>query len=641
MANQGSPATTAPAAPPAADTFIEPVKCIKDEARDLPFFQASEGYARILSYILALNNAVLNRKPINKIVALLDILDSWIELVPPKSDPQRYGNIAFREYVKLFEDKATEVLEQLLPSTMHPAIQEISPYLTQSMGHGTRIDYGSGHELSFVAWLCCLEIIGFLEHKDHAAVVLRTFVRYLELVRRLQRTYQLEPAGSHGVWGLDDYQFLPYLWGSAQLREHPRMKPVAVMNVQLVEDYASEYMYFRAIQSIHQTKRGPFHEHSPVLFEISGVPHWPKVNSGMIKMYKVEVLSKFPVVPLLPPEEEEEYLQQPPPPQQQEHLFPLYLVLVLVLVLALVIQQPQASFIAFLIQRNRFRVMSTTKQQLEGLHSVRTLNDNNKIPLFGLGVYLTEAGKQTEDAVLWALQAGYRHIDTATSYENEENVGNAIRKSGIPREQIFVTTKLTEDDQGYDSAIAALNLSLKKLGLDYVDLYLIHSPLRGSEMRLESWKALEELVLQGKTKSIGVSNYGVHHLQELLDTNPNILPVVNQIEVHPWLNRPHIIQYCHDKNIAVESYSPLCQSHKLTDERLTRIAGKYNSKSPAQVLIRWNLQHGNIVIPKSANKKRIQENANVFDFELADEDMAVLDSMNEGFFCDWDPTIAP
>ncbi|KAK3815304.1 MAG: Serine/threonine-protein phosphatase 2A regulatory subunit B [Benniella sp.] len=296
MANQESTAT---------GTFVVPVKCIKDEAKDMPFFQASEGYARVLSYILALNTAVLNRKvsdplpeseSIKKIVALLDTVDSWIELVPPKSDPQRYGNLAFRDYIKLFEERANKVLEQLLPSTLHPAIQEISPYLTQSMGHGTRIDYGSGHELSFVVWLCCLEMIGFLQYQDHPAVVLRVFERYLELVRKLQRTYQLEPAGSHGVWGLDDYQFLPYLWGSAQLRDHARLKPIAVMDAQQVEDYAPDYMYFRAIQSIHQTKRGPFHEHSPVLFEISGVPHWPKVNSGMIKMYKAEVLGKFPVV---------------------------------------------------------------------------------------------------------------------------------------------------------------------------------------------------------------------------------------------------------------------------------------------------------------------------------------------------------
>ncbi|KAG9326175.1 hypothetical protein KVV02_001059 [Mortierella alpina] len=237
--------------------------------------------------------------PVNKILTLLETLDDWISLVPPKNDPQRFGNLAFRDYIHLFEEKAASLQEELLPARLYPAIQELSPYLIQSMGHGTRIDYGSGHELDFVAWLCCLEMIGFLHHEDHAAVVLRIFVRYLELVRKLQKVYQLEPAGSHGVWGLDDYQFLPYLWGSAQLRDHPRLKPISIMQTQLLEDYAEEYLYFRAIQSIHQascTKRGPFHEHSPVLFEISGVPHWTKVNSGMIKMYKAEVLNKFPVV---------------------------------------------------------------------------------------------------------------------------------------------------------------------------------------------------------------------------------------------------------------------------------------------------------------------------------------------------------
>ncbi|KAF8936761.1 serine/threonine-protein phosphatase 2A activator-like protein [Dissophora ornata] len=303
MTNQDEAKASLPSS--GADTFVVPVKCIKDESKDLPFFQTSEAYARIMSYILALNTAVLNRKvsdplpesePIKKILALLDTLDSWITLVPPKLDPQRFGNLAFREYVLLLEEKATTILEDLLPNHLHPAIKELSPYLTQSMGHGTRIDYGSGHELSFVAWLCCLEIIGFSPREDHTAVVLRVFVRYLELVRKLQKTYQLEPAGSHGVWGLDDYQFLPYLWGSAQLRDHPRMKPIAIMQQRYLEDFAPDYMYFRAIQSIHQTKRGPFHEHSPVLFEISGVPHWTKVNSGMIKMYKAEVLNKFPVV---------------------------------------------------------------------------------------------------------------------------------------------------------------------------------------------------------------------------------------------------------------------------------------------------------------------------------------------------------
>ncbi|KAG0084222.1 hypothetical protein BGZ92_010087 [Podila epicladia] len=277
---------------------------------------------------------------------------------------------------------------------------------------------------------------------------------------------------------------------------------------------------------------------------------------------------------------------------------------------------------------------------LDGLQSFFALSNARQIPLLGLGVYATEPGKATEDAVLWALQAGYRHIDTAAIYGNEASVGNAIRKSGIPREQIFVTTKLYEDDQGFEKALEACDLSLEKLGLDYIDLYLIHSPLMGAELRNESWNALQKLVAQGKVKSIGVSNYGVHHLKELLGSNPTIRPVVNQIEVTPFNTRTDIVSFCESQNIAVEAYSPLSQGHKLQDPTLLKIATKY-SKSPAQVLIRWSLQKGFIVIPKSANKGRIEQNADVFDFDLADGDMNVLDSLNENFVAEWDPTTAP
>ncbi|KAF9380500.1 hypothetical protein CPB97_008299 [Podila verticillata] len=277
---------------------------------------------------------------------------------------------------------------------------------------------------------------------------------------------------------------------------------------------------------------------------------------------------------------------------------------------------------------------------LDGLQSFFAVSNARQIPLLGLGVYATEPGKPTEDAVLWALQAGYRHIDTAASYNNEVSVGNAIRKSGIPREQIFVTTKLHDDDQGFEKALEACELSLEKLGLEYIDLYLIHSPLPGGELRNESWNALQKLVAQGKVKSIGVSNYGVHHLKELLGSNPTIRPVVNQIEVTPWNTRTDIVSFCESQHIAVEAYSPLSQGHKLQDPTLLKIAAKY-SKSPAQVLIRWSLQKGYIVIPKSANKGRIEQNADVFDFDLADGDMNVLDSLNENFVAEWDPTVAP
>ncbi|KAG0369823.1 hypothetical protein BGZ54_008721 [Gamsiella multidivaricata] len=225
-------------------------------------------------------------------------------------------------------------------------------------------------------------------------------------------------------------------------------------------------------------------------------------------------------------------------------------------------------------------------------------------------------------------------------YRNEVSVGNAIRKSGIPRDQIFVTTKLYDHDQGFESAISACELSLEKLGLDYIDLYLIHSPNPGPERRNDSWKALQKLVALGKVKSIGVSNYGVHHLKELLGSNPTIRPVVNQIEVHPWLTREEIVSFCESQHIAVEAYSPLSRGHKLEDPMLGKIAAKY-SKSPAQVLVRWSLQKGYIVLPKSAHKDRIEQNADVFDFDLADGDMNVMDSFNEGYVSGWDPTVAP
>ncbi|KAF9972715.1 hypothetical protein BGZ73_004162 [Actinomortierella ambigua] len=264
-----------------------------------------------------------------------------------------------------------------------------------------------------------------------------------------------------------------------------------------------------------------------------------------------------------------------------------------------------------------------TRVSLEGPHSFYALSNARQIPLLGFGVYELEQGKQAEECIMWALEAGYRHFDTASLYGNEVSVGNAIRKSGIPREQIFITTKLWDDDQGYESALEACDLSLEKLGLDYIDLYLIHSPSCGAELRRESWKALEKLVTQGKVKSIGVSNYGVHHLKELLGSNPTIRPVVNQIE-----------------HIAIAAYSPLTRGLKLNDPTLVKIAHKYG-KTPAQVLIRWSLQKGFVVLPKSSSKSRIEQNADVFDFDIADGDMAVLDSLDEGLTMEWDPTLAP
>ncbi len=265
------------------------------------------------------------------------------------------------------------------------------------------------------------------------------------------------------------------------------------------------------------------------------------------------------------------------------------------------------------------------------------LNNGVEMPIFGLGTYLTRRGKETQEAVVHALEAGYRHIDTAKIYGNEKDVGEGIRKSGIPREDIFITTKLWNSDHGYDRTVAACERSLKTLGLSYVDLYLIHWPVEG--LRNDTWKAMERLLNEGKCRAIGVSNYMICHLEELLD-NSSTIPAVNQVEFHPYLYQKDLLEFCQSHDIQLESYSPLTKGEKLNDPRLVAIASKY-SKSPAQVLIRWVLQRGIVVIPKSSRKERIYENADVFDFEISREDMKALDSFNQDLRTSWDPSTAP
>jgi len=287
------------------------------------------------------------------------------------------------------------------------------------------------------------------------------------------------------------------------------------------------------------------------------------------------------------------------------------------------------------------------------------LNDGRLIPQLGLGVWQTRAGATCKAAVLAALEAGYRHIDTASMYGNEESVGAAIRKSGIPREQIFVTTKLWNSDHGNPER--ALETSLRKLQMDYLDLYLIHYPVR---QRIQSWHALELLRERGKARSIGVSNFTINHLTELLRQTKTI-PSVNQVEFHPYLYQRDLLEFCRHSGIVLEAYSPLTKGERLKDRKLVAIANKYptspregansrsrpsilekfsrhsNTKSTAQILIRWALQHGLVVIPKSANPKRILENADVFDFEISRADMELLDGFNEDLRTCWDPTHAP
>ena len=256
------------------------------------------------------------------------------------------------------------------------------------------------------------------------------------------------------------------------------------------------------------------------------------------------------------------------------------------------------------------------------------LNNGVTMPQFGLGVWQMNEGDEVEEAVLAALKAGYRLIDTAAVYGNEEGVGEAIRKSGVPREEIFVTTKLWNSDQGKDSVRQAFDKSLERLGLDYVDLYLIHWPVPAKGLYVETWKEMEKIYADGKARAIGVSNFHPEHLNALL-AEAEVVPAVNQIELHPRFPQQILRDYCADKNIHVESWSPIGGSRGslLEDPILKRIGNKYG-KTPAQVVIRWHIQHGLIVIPKSANPDRIRQNVDIFDFELSDEDMTEIDGLD-------------
>ncbi len=258
------------------------------------------------------------------------------------------------------------------------------------------------------------------------------------------------------------------------------------------------------------------------------------------------------------------------------------------------------------------------------------LHDGNRMPLFGLGVWAAQSGQETYDAVLYALKTGYRHIDTAAMYGNEKDVGKAVVDSGINRADVFVTTKLWDSGLGYDHALKAFDISLQKMNLDYVDLYLIHWPENGSQLKI--WRALERIKKEGRTRSIGVSNFAPRHLKELLVVDSEH-PVVNQVELSPFLQQKHIYSFCQKENIHLTGYCPLSRGNRFNDSNLSRIA-KETKKSAAQVMIRWALQRGHTVIPKSVSPARIEENANVFDFNLNNAQMKILDGLEEGLrFC--------
>ena len=259
------------------------------------------------------------------------------------------------------------------------------------------------------------------------------------------------------------------------------------------------------------------------------------------------------------------------------------------------------------------------------------MNTGNSIYQFGLGVW--RSGAETKEAVLAALKAGYRHIDTAAIYGNEEAVGEAIRESGISREDLFITTKLWNQDMRDEKVLEAFETSLKKLGLDYVDLYLIHWPVK--DKYIKSYKVMEEIYRSGRAKAIGVSNFKTHHLQDLLD-NTEVIPAVNQMEFNPQIQDNDILEMCREKGIVFEAWSPLGSGACLENNEIKEIGKKYN-KSAAQVIIRWLLQKGIVVFPKSVHEDRIKENANVFDFELTNEEIELINGLNKNIRTGADP----
>ncbi|ALA70876.1 aldo/keto reductase [Geobacillus sp. PK12] len=261
---------------------------------------------------------------------------------------------------------------------------------------------------------------------------------------------------------------------------------------------------------------------------------------------------------------------------------------------------------------------------MNGLQDCATLHNGVKMPWVGLGVYKVKEGEEVRSAVRTALEIGYRHVDTAAFYENEEGVGQAIRESGIPREQVFVTTKVWNTDQGYETTLKAFDKSLKKLGFDYVDLYLVHWPVKGKYK--ETYKALEKLYKDGYVRAIGVSNFQIHHLQDVM-ADCEIKPMVNQVEYHPRLTQKELLTFCRENGIQLEAWSPLMRGEILSEPTIVDIGRKYG-KTPAQVVLRWDLQHGVVTIPKSVTPARIKENADIFDFSLTDEEMKQIDALN-------------
>lgn len=259
------------------------------------------------------------------------------------------------------------------------------------------------------------------------------------------------------------------------------------------------------------------------------------------------------------------------------------------------------------------------------INDTTVLANGVNMPWLGLGVWKSEEGEEVVQAVKAALRAGYRSIDTAAIYRNEEGVGRAIRESGVPREELFITTKVWNKAQGYDITLSAFDRSLEKLGLDYIDLYLIHWPVQG--LYKDTWRAMEKLYKEGKIRAIGVSNFQIHHLQDLMQ-DCEIKPMLNQVEFHPYLTQKELLSFCREQGIQLEAWSPLMHGTIIDEPVIVELAGKYG-KTPAQIVLRWDLQHGVVTIPKSVKEHRIIENSGIFDFELSQDDMDELDSLNK------------
>ncbi|MFS0873379.1 aldo/keto reductase [Paenibacillus xylanilyticus] len=262
---------------------------------------------------------------------------------------------------------------------------------------------------------------------------------------------------------------------------------------------------------------------------------------------------------------------------------------------------------------------------MKNVQDTTTLYNGVKMPWLGFGVFKVKDGEEVVEAVKTAIQAGYRSIDTAKAYNNETGVAQGIRESGVAREDLFITTKVWNSDQGYESTLAAFEASMQRLELEYLDLYLIHWPVKGKYK--DTWRALEKLYKEGRIRAIGVSNFQIHHLEDLM-MDATIKPAVNQVELHPLLIQSELRDYCSKHQIQIEAWSPLGQGNLLEHPLLQDIAAKYG-KSPAQVILRWDLQNGIVTIPKSVTPQRIRDNADLYDFELTAEEVELINGLNE------------